>query len=89
MATHEIESAQPTSTPERTARAWHISKTNGLDEIVVADDCQILNSGVLAFQNRIPLTDTAVIVHAFSPREWFEVLLVDTPYADTLQYRRT
>jgi hypothetical protein len=71
---------------ERTARAWHISKTNGLDETVVASACHIQNSGVLSFHNLIPRTDTPVLVRAFSPRDWRDVLLVDTPNAEPVQF---
>lgn len=80
MAACETTRPSP-SFPDRTARAWHIYKTDRTGETVVANHCQILDSGVLAFHNYLPFTDECVLVRAFSPRDWHDVALVDTPFA--------
>lgn len=64
--------------------AWHVDKTNGCGEIVVAHTCTIHPAGFVSFYNRLPNGDT-ILVRAFHLSEWDDVVLVDTPFSPSIQ----
>jgi hypothetical protein len=81
------EESRPPVVTDRLARAWRVYKTDGLTEMVVANECQIEISGVLSFYNLILPVNTSVLVRGFSPRDWHDVQLVDTPYGPAVQLK--
>lgn len=71
--------------PPPASRAWRIFKTDGLDETVIAHTCWVPLNGVLAFYNLIPRARDAVLVRAFSPRDWHHVQIIDLSTAEAAQ----
>lgn len=62
------------------ARAWHVLLSGGRAEVITAHHCLIQCGGVLSFRNSSP-EHGSVLIRALSPRQWDEVILIDTPYA--------